>query len=125
MSTSSVRSLRHLLTVFVVAGLYRSGSTVLLRHGRLLTAALLFQVFLGLTAYVTRLGLPMVGYVATVGSLSESIFCSAHTIGGMFLLNAAVLTGFSTVRLLRHGSIRLVHADEQLSLPATGRGPAS
>lgn len=100
--------------------LLRSGNRSLRRCGGWVLAALGLQVALGLSAYVTRLGLPWVGYVATAGSLSESIFCSAHTIGGMLLLNAAAFSTVTAVRLLRHNAVRLIESDAAV-VAVTGR----
>jgi heme a synthase len=111
-----------ILAVITAFGLLRSGNPALVRLARTVVAVLMLQICLGLAAYVTRLGFQSTGYVATMGSLSQSIFCSAHTIGGMLLLNASVLSAITTARLLRHGSLQLVHADASLPLPATGKG---
>ena len=112
------------LAIIAVVGLLRSGNRALASNGKLIALTILFQVFLGLSAYVTRLGFPTMGYVATVGSLSQSVFCSAHTIGGMLLLNASVLTAITTVRLVSHGAVHLQQADEAPALNLSEQGNA-
>jgi len=114
-----------LCSLFTATGLLRSGNAALVRNGKLILAALGFQILLGLSAYVTRLGLPAYGYVATAGSLSQSVFCSAHTVGGMLLLNASVLTAFTMRRLVRNNAVHLIQPDEQTSLQVAGERGAS
>lgn len=95
----------------------RSDSPGLRRCGIILLGALLLQVSLGLGAYVTRLGLPMTGTVATSGSLSQSIFCSLHTVGGMFLLSSSVVSAASALRLYHAGNLNSVTLNADLSIP--------
>lgn len=55
-----------------------------------LSAALMLQISLGVGAWATKLGIKSIGYVASVNGLLQSVVCSLHTIGGMFLLATSV-----------------------------------
>lgn len=74
------------LAGIVINGLFRSDSLRARGRAKWLAAALLLQICLGLGAWATKLGVPHIGYVASVNSLTQSVVCSLHTIGGMFLL---------------------------------------
>ncbi len=93
------------LAVSASVSLWRSDSKSLRRCGQLLACSLGFQIFLGLGSYVTRLGYPDLGYVATSGSLSQSIVCSLHTVGGMFLLGSSVICSSAVYVLHRDGRL--------------------
>ena len=75
-----------LLTVCVIPMLARSELAALNRRAKWLTTALLVQVSLGMGSWVTKLGFPAFGWVASTNSLAQNITCSLHTVGGMFLL---------------------------------------
>jgi heme a synthase len=78
------------LVVCIVAPvLMLSDLSSLRTRGKWLSAALLIQVGLGLGSWVTKLGFPAFGWVATMNSTSQNITCSMHTVGGMFLLASA------------------------------------
>ncbi|MEZ6124934.1 MAG: hypothetical protein R3C49_17450 [Planctomycetaceae bacterium] len=36
------------------------------------------------------MGLPSLGWVASLNSPAQTVICSLHTVGGMFLLSAAM-----------------------------------
>ena len=114
-----------LIATFVCVGasicLLRSQNTLLRKSGVGICGALLIQLLLGAGSYVTRFGMPMVGYVATSGSLSQAVICSLHTVGGMFLFSATVVSSVSVLKLWRAGS--LVGLSIDLSV-ADGRGTA-
>lgn len=105
-----------LLTIFVTALLKRSGSGTLRRCGNLLTACLLLQVVLGLASFVTSLGFKPYGIVAVRGSWSQTIVCSLHTVGGMFLLGSSVISAAVSLRLFSLGL--LPNASFSTELPA-------
>lgn len=86
--------------------LLRSGHPLLRRAGVGLVSTLTFQVLLGFGAYLTRFGLPIVGYVATTGSLSQAVICSLHTVCGMALLASSVVSTVAIVHLMRAGCLK-------------------
>ncbi|MCA9049979.1 MAG: COX15/CtaA family protein [Planctomycetaceae bacterium] len=75
-----------LITGAVLVSVLRSPCSGLRGAGRRVLAALLFQVSLGLGAWVTKLGFPPMGWVAVMNSPQQNIICSFHTVGGMLLL---------------------------------------
>ena len=78
------------LVVCIVAPVLLLSNLPSLRmRGKWLSAALLIQVGLGLGSWMTKLGFPAFGLVATMNSTSQNIVCSMHTVGGMFLLASA------------------------------------
>jgi cytochrome c oxidase assembly protein subunit 15 len=94
-----------------LAGLFSAGLLLKNEHrllnllGAFTVAALLLQVALGAGAYITRFGLPQIGYVATQGSLSQSVICSGHTIGGMFLMATQALSAAALISLWKCGCL--------------------
>lgn len=78
------------LGLICAVALMRTGPGALRRSGLLILAVLLLQLSLGAGAWVTKLNVPALGWVASTGSLPSVIFRSMHTIGGMLLLTAAV-----------------------------------
>jgi cytochrome c oxidase assembly protein subunit 15 len=102
--------------------LLRSQSSLLQKSGIGIAAALLVQLLLGAGSYVTRFGLPMIGYVATSGSLSQAVICSLHTVGGMFLFASTVVSAVSMVKLWRAGCLSGLRLDFGV---ADGRGTAA
>ncbi|MEJ7590605.1 MAG: COX15/CtaA family protein [Planctomycetaceae bacterium] len=97
-------------------GLMRSQNSLLRRSGLMIVVTLLLQVMLGAGSYLTKLGLPQIGYVAVVGSLSQTVTCSMHTVFGMFLLSSSVVAATSLAILYRAGCL----AGLQIELPAVG-----
>ena len=71
--------------------LMRSTSSEYNRAGKLILGALLLQLCLGAGAWLTKLNVPALGWVASTGSPASVIFRSSHTIGGMVLLTSSVL----------------------------------
>ncbi len=86
-------------------GLLRSQNELLRKGGLMMIVALLLQVALGAGSYVTKLGLPQIGYVAVTGSLSQTITCSLHTVFGMFLLSSSVVAATSLAVLFSAGRL--------------------
>ncbi|MEO1997080.1 MAG: COX15/CtaA family protein [Planctomycetaceae bacterium] len=80
--------------------LMRSKSASLRSSGRLVLSALLIQLGLGVGAWLTKLNVPALGWVASTGSLASVVFRSAHTIGGMLLLTSSVLAAVHVARRL-------------------------
>ena len=78
--------------------------------------ALLLQVMLGIGSYLTRLGLPQIGFVAVSGSLSQTVICSMHTVFGMFLLSSSLIAASSLTVLYKAGCL----AGMQFEMPAVG-----
>lgn len=101
--------------------LLRSQSSLLRKSGVGIAFALLIQLLLGAGSYVTRFGLPMVGYVAISGSLSQAVICSLHTVGGMFLFASTVVSIVSVTKLWRSGCLVGLRLDLGVS---DGRGTA-
>ncbi len=79
-----------LVSVYVIFCLWRSDSVRLRNRMKWLASALILQISLGLGAWATKMGIPSQGYVASVNSLLQTVICSLHTIGGMFLLATSV-----------------------------------
>jgi len=103
-------------------GLIRSQNGLLRRSGLMMICALMLQVLLGGGSYLTKLGLPQIGYVAVAGSLSQTVICSMHTVFGMFLLSSSVVAATSMAVLHKAGRL----GGLQLELPAVGdRGTAT
>lgn len=93
--------------------LMRSKATILRRAGMFIAAALLLQLMLGLGAWLTKLNVPALGWVASTGSLASVIFRSMHTIGGMVLLTTTVLAAAQVSRL---------HAWQPVAVPLNSTG---
>jgi heme a synthase len=87
-------------------GLLRSQNGLLRRSGLLVVFALLLQLMLGAGSYLTKFGLPQIGYVAVAGSLSQTVICSMHTVFGMFLLSGCAVAASSLAVLYRAGLLR-------------------
>jgi len=94
--------------------LLRSQNGLLRRSGLMIVFALLLQVMLGAGSYLTKLGLPQIGYVAVAGSLSQTVTCSMHTVFGMFLLSSSVVAATSLALLHKAGRLYGL----QIALPA-------
>lgn len=89
--------------------LARSDADALRRAAGWIMSVLGLQLVLGFAAYLTRLGLPSQGYVATSGSLSQAIACSLHTVGGIILLGTAVAVSAVTIQMGRIGGLQQVN----------------
>jgi len=79
--------------------LMRTGPGALRRAGIMIGLALLFQLILGAGAWLTKLNVPALGWVASTGSLASVIFRSLHTVGGMALLTSTVVGAAQATRL--------------------------
>ncbi len=102
--------------------LLRSESTLLRRCGLAIASVLILQLMLGAGSYLTRFGMPQIGYVATIGSASQAVVCSLHTVFGMLLLASTIVGSVSLLTLYRAG----VLPGLRLDLPALGdRGTAA
>lgn len=102
-----------LVVVMVVAvvGLFRRTRLHDLQlRSRWLGAALLVQVGLGLGSWVTKMGFPPLGWVASVNSPAQNITCSLHTVGGMFLLATSCALAAELIQLARQGRIESLRA---------------
>ena len=97
-------------------GLLRSQNALLRRSGLVVVFALLLQLMLGFGSYLTKFGLPQIGYVATSGSLSQTVVCSMHTVFGMFLLSGCVVAATSLVVLYKAGLLQGL----RIELPTIG-----
>jgi len=86
-------------------GLMRSQHGLLRRSGLMVVVALLLQLMLGFGSYLTKFGLPQIGYVAVSGSLSQTVVCSMHTVFGMFLLSGCAVAATSLIVLYRSGQL--------------------
>ena len=111
-----------LVASVVVWSLSRSGQTHLRRSGRLIFVALLIQVALGLGAWVTKMGLPAYGWVASANSLSQNIVCTLHTVGGMFLLATSVSAAVTVIRLVRNGQLECLKNLVSVAVPPSEQG---
>jgi cytochrome c oxidase assembly protein subunit 15 len=101
--------------------LLRCQSSLLRKSGVGIGAALLVQLLLGAGSYVTRFGLPLIGYVATSGSLPQAEICSLHTVGGMSLFASTLVAVVGMVKLWRAGCLAGLRLDFGV---ADGRGTA-
>lgn len=108
------------LTAFVVTALLRTELPIVRRRARWLLLAVLIQVGLGLGAWVTRMGLPSLGWVATVNSMPQNIICSLHTVGGMFLLATSSAAASEIAVQIRLGRLQLQSSGHGQSLSSTG-----
>ncbi len=99
-----------LVTLVSATCMMRSENALMRKSGYAVASVLLLQLLLGAGSYVARFGLPMIGYVATAGSLAQAVVCSMHTVVGMLLLastvvSAMVLGGLSQAGCL--GGLRI------------------
>lgn len=101
---------------FSAVGLLRSHNGLLQRSGLMILLSLMLQVLLGAGSYLTKLGLPSLGYVAVSGSLSQTVTCSLHTVCGMFLLSSTVVAATSLAVLYKADQLGALRFD----LPAVG-----
>ncbi|MFN9718857.1 MAG: COX15/CtaA family protein [Planctomycetota bacterium] len=101
--------------------LLRTDHPLLKLCGLLISASLFAQISLGIGAYITRFGLASVGYVATAGSVAQSIVCSLHTVVGMFLLSSSVVSTVSLAMLYRAGMLKGLNVE---FMPLADRGSA-
>ncbi|QDT90953.1 COX15/CtaA family protein [Gimesia algae] len=79
----------------------------------------IFQIMLGIGAWLTRFGLPAAGIVGEPGSLQQSLFRTAHLITGILFLMTTVLY---SVRVFRLHQLNKNRSSEQ-SLSATDSLP--
>ena len=93
------------LSVAVSTVLVRSELSGLRRGGRWLMAALGIQILLGLGSWVTKLGVPALGWVASVNSPAQNVICSLHTVGGMFLLATSTAAAWRMIYHARSGQL--------------------
>jgi len=108
------------LAIIVLVVLYRSDLPSLRKRGRWLSAALLLQICLGLGAWVTKLGFPAFGWVATLNSPAQTITCSLHTVGGMFLLATSSAVAMELLTQARAGRIQGVRDVFSTTVPTEG-----
>lgn len=108
-----------ILATVVLIGLFRSDSVRLRSRAKWLAAALMIQICLGLGAWATKLGVPHVGYVASVNSLAQSVICSLHTIGGMFLLATSATAAVELWLLADGGYLAKIPARQSASIAQT------
>ena len=94
-----------ILAIIVLTFLLRSSLPTLRRRGRWLGLAVFVQVCLGMGSWVTKLGLPAFGWVATINSPAQNITCSLHTVGGMFLLATASAVAMELLIRAKAGQI--------------------
>lgn len=114
------------VALIVIAGLWRSDSVRLKNRATWLLAALLVQIGLGLGAWATKLGIPTIGYVASVNSLLQSIICSLHTIGGMFLMATSATAAVELWLLAEAGYLEKIQPRQSASLvPASVKAEGS
>lgn len=108
-----------LASVFVILGLWRSDSIRLRNRSKWLAAALALQISLGLGAWATKLGIPYIGYVASVNSLLQSVICSLHTVGGMFLLATSATAAVELWLLAEAGYLAKITARQSAAFVPT------
>lgn len=91
--------------------LVRSENSLLHRSGLAMASLLLLQLLLGAGSFVTRFGLQQIGYVAIVGSASQAVVCSLHTVFGMLLLAASTVGAVALCRLYQAGVLAGLRLD--------------
>ncbi|HAW27596.1 COX15/CtaA family protein [Gimesia maris] len=79
----------------------------------------IFQILLGLGAWITVFGLPAAGFVAKTGSWQQSLFRTAHLMTGILFL---MTTALYSVRVFRLHQLNKNRSSEQ-SLSATDSLP--
>lgn len=94
-----------LITLASATFLLRSENALLRRCGVAVASVLWLQLFLGAGSYLARFGFPLVGYVATTGSLAQAVVCSLHTVVGMLLLASTVVSTVVLGRLFQAGCL--------------------
>ena len=112
-----------LLTVTLLSVLLRSELPSLRQRARWLAAALGLQIALGLGSWATKLGVPTLGWVATVNSPAQNITCSLHTVGGMLLLATSAAVAVELLMLFKAGrlaSLADVFGPADVRSPGTG-----
>lgn len=90
-----------LVFVMVVAttvAAHLSKISAIRRAGWLMFGFLVFQVLLGMGAWVMKFGFAPTGYVAVVNSTPHIVLRTAHTVSGMMLLASAVVLKLKTAR---------------------------
>lgn len=90
-----------ILVTIVAFCLFRSESIILRRRGHWLALALLAQISLGIGAWITKLGFPTLGWVATANSPAQNVICSLHTVGAMFVLATSTVAAVDIVQMAR------------------------
>lgn len=75
----------------------------------------IFQILLGIGAWITKYGLPAAGFVATAGSWEQSIFRTAHLITGILLLMTATLYSIRVFRLHQLNLNKNISSEQSLS----------
>jgi cytochrome c oxidase assembly protein subunit 15 len=81
-----------LIVVFATAIVALCSDSGWIRRGGLyLLLTILLQFALGWGAFITKYGLPSMGYVAEIDSIQQVIFRTAHMIGGVLLMTASIL----------------------------------
>ena len=94
-----------LLAAVLLFALLRSDLLSFRSRGKWLASALLLQIGLGLGSWVTKLGFPTLGWVASANSPAQNVVCSLHTVGGMFLLATASGAAMELILSARSGQI--------------------
>lgn len=94
-----------LCAIMVAISGFRSMIPRLRLRSGLLGMALGFQILLGLGAWATRLGVPSLGWVANMNSPAQTIVCSLHTVGGMFLLASSGVLAVEMLICIREGRL--------------------
>ncbi len=95
-----------LLAAVVLFALLRSDLPSIQRRGRWLASALFVQLCLGMGSWVTKLGFPTLGWVATANSPAQNIVCRLHTVGGMLLLATASAGAMELLVRFRSGQLQ-------------------
>lgn len=112
-----------LLAAVLLFALLRSNLLSLRRRGKWLASALLLQIGLGLGSWITKLGFPTLGWVASTNSPTQNVICSLHTVGGMFLLATASAAAVELIICARSGQIeQLTGLFSGSSLPSGRNG---
>lgn len=97
----------HMAFAFIVLGFVifefrsarKSGIKWLKRPAMGMLHLCIFQILLGIGAWITKYGLPAAGFVATAGSWEQSLFRTAHLITGILFLMTATLYSIRVFRL--------------------------
>lgn len=75
----------------------------------------IFQILLGIGAWLTTFGLPAAGFVAEPGSWQQSLFRTAHLIIGILFLTTTVLYSIRVFRLNQLNKANNIQSGQSLS----------
>ena len=76
----------------------KCGSCEIRRVARFVGMAVLCQIALGVGTWITKYGLPSIGFVAIQDSISQVVFRTVHTVAGMAVVASSFAWGMTVIR---------------------------